>query len=170
MSDSFEPYENMELYDEFIPAELFSEFIARMPQVCVDLVLETTDGILLAKREIDPPIWFWPGSRLYKGEQLDEAAHRIAGEELGIEITIHDQYGPYAHFWEDSAVDGSPSRHTVNPVFHVTPATPEYEIVLDDQHSDYRLITDVEADLHEYVRLYLNDIDFAGYTIESADF
>lgn len=157
MADAFEPYEDMDVHDEFIDEELFSEFIARMPQVCVDLILETDDGILIAKRDIEPAVWFWPGGRLYKGEQLEAAAHRIAREELGIEICIQDQYGPYTHLWKDSSVRSSPSRHTVNPVYHVTPAQREYEICLDEQHSDYRFITEVEPGLHQYVRLYLED-------------
>ena len=159
MSDSFGPYDGMETDDEWVPEELFSAFVSRMPQVCVDVILETEEGILVAKRDIHPPVWFWPGNRLYKGERLREAAHRVADEELGIDVRIRDQYGPYAHFWADSSVQGSPSRHTVNPVFHVEPANGDYEITLDDQHSDYRFLTAVEDGLHEYVRLYLEDND-----------
>jgi colanic acid biosynthesis protein WcaH len=88
---------------------------------------------------------------------LTQAAHRIAGEELGIDINIVDQYGPYAHFWENSSIEGSPSRHTVNPVFHVIPTGDEYNIELDEQHSEYRFITETDPHLHEYVRLYLED-------------
>lgn len=159
MPDPFEPYHEMEVHDEFIPEDTFSEFIARMPQVCIDLILETEDGFLLAKREIEPNVWFWPGSRLYKGEELTEAAHRIAREELNIDIEIQDQYGPYAHFWENSPVEGSPSRHTVNPVFHVTPANQDYEIRLDEQHSEYRFVNQMDSGFHKYVRLYLEDND-----------
>lgn len=152
-----EPYDEMEIHDELIPEELFSEFISRMPQICVELVVETDDGILLTKRDIEPQVWFWPGSRLCKGEQLRDAAHRIAREELGIAIDIRDQFGPYTHFWEHSPVSGSPSRHTVNSVYHVTPANETYEITLDEQHSGYRFLTEIEPDLHEYVQLYLRD-------------
>jgi colanic acid biosynthesis protein WcaH len=157
MSDGIESNSEMELYDEFISEELFFQFINKMPQLCVDLIVETDQGILLTKREIEPLVWFWPGSRLYKGETLTEAAHRIAEEELGIDINIVDQYGPYAHFWENSSIEGSPSRHTVNPVFHVIPTGDEYNIELDEQHSEYRFITETDPQLHEYVRLYLED-------------
>ncbi len=44
-------------------------------------------------------------------------------------------------------------------MFHVTPASDNYEITLDEQHSDYRFVADVESDLHEYVRLYIEDND-----------
>jgi colanic acid biosynthesis protein WcaH len=158
MTNSVDPYE-MEIHDEFVPEELFSEFLATMPQVCVELIVETNEGILLAKREIDPDIWFWPGSRVYKSEELEAAAHRVADEELGIDVRIDDQYGPYTHFWNSSPADGAPSRHTVNTVYHVTPSTESYEIELDNQHSASRFLTTIEPDLHEYVQLYLHDND-----------
>jgi len=157
MPDSFAPYDDMPVHGDYIPEDIFAEFIKHMPQVCVEIILETQQGYLLAKRDITPPVWFWPGSRLYKGETLPDAAHRIAAEELGIEITIEDQYGPYAHFWEESSIEGSPSRHTVTPVFHVTPTNDAYDIQLNDQHTDYRFITELEPDMHPYVRQYLTD-------------
>jgi len=159
MPDSFEPYDDMPVHDDHVPQDLFAEFIERMPQVCVEIILETREGYLLAKRDITPPGWFWPGSRLYKGEKLTDAAHRIAAEELGIKVTIQDRYGPYAHFWQTSSIEGSPSRHTVNTVLHVTPARDEYEIHLDDQHTDYRFVTALEPDMHPYVRQYLESND-----------
>lgn len=159
MSDQSVPYDGMAVRDEHVPEDLFAEFVERMPQVCVEIVLETAAGLFLAKRAIEPEIWFWPGSRLYKGETLEEAAHRVAREEVGIEVTILDQYGPYEHFWKESSTEGSPSRHTVNTVYHVEPADDEYEITLDDQHSEYRFLTRLEPDLHEYVHRYVEDND-----------
>lgn len=157
MPDSFEPYHDMKVRDDYIPDELFSEFISHMPQVCVELVLQTNAGILVAKRRSTPRIWFWPGSRLFKGENLQEAAHRVAAEDLGIEVQIIEQLGVYTHFWEESNVQGSPSRHTANVVHHVTPSEEGFEIELDDQHDDYRFLTEIEPGLHEYVRQYLLD-------------
>jgi colanic acid biosynthesis protein WcaH len=157
MTDQYDPYQEMDVRDEYISEDVFAEFVDKMPQVCVEIILESEDGILIAKRNGDPPIWFWPGSRLFKGESLTEAAHRIAEEELGIEVEITDQYGPYEHFWEDSPIAGSPSRHTVNIVFHTIPANKSFSVNIDDQHSDYRFISEIEPDLHEYVRLYIEE-------------
>lgn len=154
-----EPGESLPVHDEFVPEAEFAAFLDRMPQVCVELVVETADGILLAKRTNHPAVWFWPGGRLYKGERLEAAAHRIASEELDIEVDILDQIGPYAHFWDASDLDGASSRHTVNVVYHVTPANDDFDIELDDQHSDYRFVTRIEPELHEYVRRYLRDND-----------
>lgn len=114
MTASAEPTEDMKIHDDFIPERQYSDFIATMPQVCVEVVLRTNRGILLAKRENYPQVWFWPGGRLYKGERLSEAAHRIAREELNIEIDTREKLGSYSHFWEKNPAQSLPSRHTVN--------------------------------------------------------
>ena len=149
----------IEVHDEFIPEETYAEFLARMPEVCVEVVVEHGGGVLLAKRENEPAKgeWFWPGGRLYKGEETAAAAERIAAEELGIEVEVVDLLGVYSHFWETSAVGDGPSRHTVNVAYRVAPAAPDPEIVLDDQHSDHRLLTGLEPGLHEYVRRYVEE-------------
>ena len=144
---------------EWLPEDRYAEFVAAMPQVCVEVFLETDRGVLVAKRANEPARgeWFWPGGRLYKGERLEEAAHRVAAEELGIEVELVGRLGVYEHFWETSAEPGSPSRHTVNVVFRAVPAADEPEIELDDQHAAYRFVDEIEPELHEYVRRYLAD-------------
>lgn len=148
----------MDVHDEFVPEETFAEFVARMPQVCVEVALVRDGSVLLAHRTNRPVSgeWFWPGSRLYKGERLPEAARRVASEELGVEVEVLDRFGVYEHLWEESAPEGSPSRHTVNVVFRVR-QTDDAPVTLDDQHDDYRFVDGPEPWMHEYVRAYLED-------------
>lgn len=149
----------MEVHDEHIPDDLFSEFTARMPECCIEVVVQHDGGVLLAKRSNEPAKgeWFWPGGRLYKGETFEAAVHRIAREELGLNVEIFDRLGVYSHYWDSSAVAGEPSRHTVNVVFLVRPAETNPTIELDDQHDDYRILTTTDNDLHKYVQLYIED-------------
>jgi len=156
----------MDVHDEYVPEDLFAEFTARMPQVCVEVVLDTDEGVLLAKRTNEPAKgeWFWPGGRLYKGENLEPAARRIAREELGIDVAVEERLGVYSHFWETSAVADAPSRHTVNVVFRVRPAGPDVEIDLDDQHEAVRFLAEPDPELHEYVRRYIEDHDLLDGT------
>ena len=151
----------MDVHDEYVPEELFAAFTARMPEVCVEVVLDAPEGVLLARRTNEPAKgeWFWPGGRLYKGEKLEPAARRIAREELGIDVTVEERLGVYAHFWERSAVSGNASRHTVNVAFRATPVDPGFEIELDTQHDDDRFLAGPEADLHEYVERYVEEND-----------
>lgn len=149
----------MEVHDEYIPDELFAEFLAHMPQVCVEVVLDAPEGLLLLKRTNEPRVWFWPGSRLYKGERLEAAAHRVADEELGIDIAVEEELGTYAHFWGPAEAGHPEGRHTVNVVYRAVPTAAEFEVELDEQHDDYRFLTDLEPGLHEYVRRYVTEND-----------
>lgn len=149
----------MEVHDEHIPEETFAACLERLPQTCVELVVEGTDGVLLAKRTNEPAKgeWFWPGSRLYKGERLDDAAHRVAREELGIAVDLAEQLGVHSHFWTVTSVPGLSDRHTVNVVYRATPVDDELGVALDDQHSAYRWLSEPDPELHDYVRAYVSD-------------
>ncbi|WP_459191610.1 NUDIX domain-containing protein [Halosimplex sp. J119] len=154
----------MEVHDEFIPEEEFATVLDRVPQACVEVVLERDGRVLLAHRTKAPAKgeWFWPGSRLYKGERLEDAARRVAREELGVEVTVADRVGVYEHFWDDSSIDGVDSRHTVNVVFRVRQTDPDDPIELDEQHDDYRFVAGDEGEFHEYVERYLADVGLDG--------
>ena len=156
----------MDIRDEFIPEDEFATVLDRVPQVCVEVVLERDGQVLLAHRTNEPvkDEWFWPGGRLYKGEALPEAGRRVAREELGVDVRIEDRVGVYGHFWDTSSVDGVDSRHTVNIVYRVRQTDPDESIELDEQHDDYRFVTPGEHpdNLHEYVLEYLADLDDAS--------
>jgi colanic acid biosynthesis protein WcaH len=149
----------METDDSFIPEAEYASFLDRMPQVCVELFVEHDQGILLCRRTTEPARgeWFWPGSRLFKGETLEAAAHRVAEDELGVRVTLRDRLGVYSHFWESSPFTDVDSTHTVNVVFRASLEDQPADIRLDDQHDGYRFVTTKEADLHPYVRTYLDD-------------
>jgi colanic acid biosynthesis protein WcaH len=146
----------MEIHDEYVPEETFGACLAHLPQVCVEVVLAHDGGVVLARRTNEPAAgeWFWPGGRLYKGEHLDDAAERIAREELGLPVDIERRLGVHAHFWDTASVTGAASRHTVNVVFLVSP-TDSLDISLDSQHDDWKLVHSVDERYHEYVRLYV---------------
>lgn len=152
----------MRVHDEHIPVEAFATIQRHVPEACVELLLEHDGGVLLARRTNEPAkgAWFWPGTRLYKGEGLADAARRVGRDELGIEVELTGQLGVYSHFWDTSAVEGVDARHTVNVVFRATPAEPPPEISLDDQHDAYRFVDGPEPGFHPYVERYLAD---AGY-------
>jgi len=152
----------MEVHDEPIPEDRFAICQRNLPEACIEVFLEHGDGVLLARRSNEPAKgeWFTPGARLYKGEELIDAAHRVAEEELGVEIELAGRLGVYSHFWDTSAVAGVETRHTVNIVYRASPVRPDFEITLDDQHDTYRFVTTATPELHPYMRHYLDD---AGY-------
>lgn len=147
----------METHDEYIPDAKYAEFLQEMPQVCVELVVEDDGAVLLCRRTNEPAQaeWFWPGTRLYKGEELKTAAHRVAQSELGVAIEIEGMVGVYSHFWDASPFEDVENQHTVNVVYHVSLTDPPTAIRLDDQHDEFRFIESIQPDLHPHVRRYL---------------
>ena len=151
----------MEVYDEHIPEETFGACLDALPQVCVEVLLERDGRLLVARRTNEPARgeWFWPGGRLYKGEELDDAARRIGREELGLDIDVVERVGVYSHFWDTSSVAGADSRHTVNVAYRVRQRDPDAAVELDDQHDDCRFVAADDPDLHGYCYQYFADAD-----------
>lgn len=147
------------VHSERIPDDEFAEFLKQMPQVSVELVVQVDGGVLLAKRCNEPAAgeWFWPGTRLYKGESLVHAAHRLAEEELGVEVDLGEKLGVYSHFWDTGALSGVDSTHTVNVVF-LASVSEISSFDLDEQHANYKIVENIEPDHHQYVKQYLRDL------------
>jgi colanic acid biosynthesis protein WcaH len=152
---------DMEVHDEFVPEATFRTCLEHLPQVCIEVVLEREGAVLLARRTNEPARgeFFWPGGRLYKGEKPGAAAHRVAREELGIDVELQGRIGVYNHFWDTTSVEGLDSRHTVNLVYHARQVGDD-DLDLDEQHDEVRWVEGPEPDLHEYVRQYLEEMAF----------
>jgi len=64
------------------------DVIQKSPLVSIDLVVRDFEGRILLGRRINEPakgMWFVPGGRIRKDENLDDAFARISSSELGIE-------------------------------------------------------------------------------------
>lgn len=151
----------MDVHDSHIPEDTYAEFLAQMPQACVELVIEHDGAVLLCRRTNEPAKgeWFWPGTRLYKGEELEAAALRLAKRELGVTVELEELIGVYSHFWESSPFPAVETQHTVNIVYHGSLVDSPAAIRLDDQHDAFRFIESIQPDAHRYVRRYLQDSD-----------
>jgi colanic acid biosynthesis protein WcaH len=147
----------MDVHDELLPEETYRAFLGSMPEACVDVVVEHDDRVLVARRENEPARgeYFWPGSRLFKGEALEDAAHRVAREELGLDVEVVEQLGANAHVWDTSEQSDDVARHTVVVVYRVVPTAADPQPTLDDQHSAVRWLEGPDPGLHEYVNRYL---------------
>lgn len=150
----------MHTVDNWIPEDQFAEFLRLMPQISIEIVVEHDGGLLLAKRTSDPGRgeWFWPGGRLHKGETFTAAVHRLADQELGIDVDVQECLGVQSQFWETDSHSGVENRHTVNIVYLVRPGD-EFDISLDEQHSEYRFFHEIGDDHHQYVQRYVNEFE-----------
>jgi ADP-ribose pyrophosphatase YjhB (NUDIX family) len=71
-----------------LPYEEYRRIYSQVPRLCVDLIVRTEDGVLLARRDIDPGrgLWHLPGGTVLLGESLHQAARRVGSEEVGLSI------------------------------------------------------------------------------------
>jgi ADP-ribose pyrophosphatase YjhB (NUDIX family) len=78
-----------------LPGPEFKAIYSRVPRLCIDLVIERDDKILLIERTIDPGqgLWHLPGGTVLLGETILMAATRIANEETGLEVKKVDFLG-----------------------------------------------------------------------------
>ena len=70
----------------FIPDEDYARILEVLPILCVDCVILHEGCFLLVRRDNEPAkgeYWF-PGGRVYKGEQISAAAVRKAREEVSL--------------------------------------------------------------------------------------
>ncbi len=149
-----------------IPPDEWRTVVQHVPIVSVDLVVQQGDSVLLGKRTNDPAKgeWFVPGGRVHKHEQLVDAVHRVARDELGSEVTIERQLGVYEHFYDTAEVADVGGKHYVPTGFLVR--TDSRDIQLDGQHNTFRWFSPPfdSIDLHPYVRTYLADADILSQT------
>ena len=66
------------------------------PLITVDIIIETTGGIVLIERKNPPPGWALPGGFVDVGESLADAAVREAREETSLEVTLTEQFFAYS--------------------------------------------------------------------------
>lgn len=122
-----------------IPSTDWETIVRNVPIISVDLVVRQGRSIVLGKRKNEPAEgeWFTPGGAVLKHEHLKEAVHRIAAEELGIEVTIEKQLGVYEHFWNEAELDDVDGKHYVR-IGYLT-SFEGGELRADEQHSAIEL-------------------------------
>ena len=82
-------------HDKKLPKEVFDKIYRQAPRLCVEVIIDTPQGIILTKRLIPPCIGMWhiPGGTVCLGEKLEEAVIRVADDELGVQIDIKNIVG-----------------------------------------------------------------------------
>ncbi|GAB3706534.1 NUDIX hydrolase [Halorubrum pallidum] len=151
--------------DGWIPDEDWRTIVANVPIVSVDLVIRREGGVLLGRRTNEPVKghWFVPGGRVRKGETRREAVHRVASEELGIDVEIVESLGAFEHQYETADVDGVDSKHYLANGYVVdvvggvgTDGVNDNDaLTADDQHDAFRVFRSLPEPCHEYVRAYV---------------
>lgn len=107
--------------------EEFNSIYSRVPRLCVDIVIKSEKGVLLTLRKAHgyEGLWHLPGATVILNESLSETAHRVAQEELGVEISIEKFLGYIEYLNEENT-----QEHALSIVFQCS--TNATEFILDE--------------------------------------
>lgn len=146
-----------------IDKQIWGRIVKSMPIPSVDLLVKCPDGILLGKRTNKPAKgeWFVPGGRIQKGEPLREAVHRVAEEELGLEIKIVQSLGTFDHFYDCSDVPESDGKHYIAHAFIVSANS--CQVDGDSQHAEFQAFETIPDSFHCHVNAYIEKSHQLGY-------
>jgi colanic acid biosynthesis protein WcaH len=99
--------------EAWIPEDDWRTIVANVPIVSVDLLIRTDDGLLFGTRTNEPAkgYWFPPGGRVRKGEAREEAVHRVAREECGLDVELVESLGAFEHIYETADVPDVDGKH-----------------------------------------------------------
>jgi len=135
---------------KFIPAPIYNRIKKLVPICCVDVIIQTREGVLLGKRTNHPEkgsIWFIGGKVNYF-ESLDDAAIRKAKQETGLDVRLKGIVDVCTTTW----VKGE-KRHTINVTYL---AVKKGGRLRDDgQHSEFVLLKKIDPKLPPYVKRLL---------------
>ncbi len=87
--------------------EEFKAIYSKVPRLTVEVILKAKGGVALSLRKEFSWEGYWhiPGGTVYYKEPIEDALHRVAREELGIEINIIKLLG-YIEYPSEQKVRG----------------------------------------------------------------
>lgn len=105
-----------------LPFEEFKFIFSRVPRICIEVIIQTKEGVLLTLRDIEPFKGYWhiPGGGLLIGEKIIAAVHRITQEETGLKIKVIRQL-PILEYVNLRSSNKSGYSHAISIPFLVAP-------------------------------------------------
>lgn len=150
-----------------LPARDWLDVIARAPLVSIDLIVrDTMRRVLVGLRRNEPAAgtWFVPGGAIRKNESLDAAFARITHAELGRSFARREArlVGIFEHLYPTNFLRAAGiSTHYVVLAHELSASVRPG--VAEDQHSQYRWMTELELrehpQVHPYTRAYVAATD-----------
>lgn len=115
--------------------EEFTSIYSRVPRLTVEVLIHTSEGVLLTLRNLASwkNLWHLPGGTVYYGETVEEATVRIASEEIGITVVPTKLVG-YLHYPSEEKERGF--GWSIGLVFLCTTQTTSFR--LGEQASRYQ--------------------------------
>lgn len=122
-------------------------------------ILKDNDLFLIVKRnendELYPGAWEFPGGHLENGETLKEGLKRELREEIG----FTDEFDPIiTHYYDEVKVKNGVLVHDLEIDFIINVDSTKINVILSDEHCDYKWVTKDSEYLDEFIKDKLSNI------------
>ena len=133
-----------------IPTEKYTEITSVLPILCVDVVIQNTQGKYLLVKRINEPKkgrWWPVGGRVLKGETIKQAVIRKIKEETNLNVKSVQPIGYFELMTDANPFDLPFQYHTVSIVF-VAAIEDCQKVKLDKQSAEWKYTKQLPADFH----------------------
>lgn len=122
-------------------------------------ILKDHDLLLVVKRnendELFPGAWEFPGGHLEKNELLKDGLKRELFEEIGFD---RDFTPIITHYFDEIKEKNGQMIHMIEIDFIINVDRNNINVVLSNEHSDYKWVTKKSNDLDDYIKDKLKNI------------
>ncbi len=123
-------------------------------------ILKDNDEFLVVKRsdddELYPSAWEFPGGHLEHGETLKEGLKRELREEIGFDLDFNPII---THYYDEIKNKNNEQIHDLEIDFIINVNKSDINVVLSDEHSEYKWVTKDSELLDEYIKDKLSNVD-----------
>ena len=122
-------------------------------------ILKSNDELLIVKRnqndDLYPGAWEFPGGHLENGETIKEGLKRELYEKIGFDL---DFQPIITHYCDEIKNKNNKQIHNIEIDFIINVNKPDIDIVLSDEHCDYKWVTKDSELLDDYIKAKLENI------------
>jgi len=130
---------------------LYQKITRVLPISSVEAVIIQNNKLLFLKRNNVPAkgYWWFPGGRIRKGETFEETLYREVYEETGLEVISLEFVNVYSRIFVE--------RHDISITYLCR--CRKGEIVLNNEHSEYKYFKKLPKNIHPYLIEVINDLE-----------
>lgn len=134
---------------DYLPAELYDQITKSIPIVSVEALIVKDNALLFLRRNNQPVKgeWWFPGGRIRKGENFEQALYREIKEETDLELSSFRFLGVYSRVF--------PERHDITLAYLCK--CKEGDVKLNEEHSECEFFSAFPKELHSFLLEVIKD-------------
>ncbi|MDD3284048.1 MAG: NUDIX domain-containing protein [Patescibacteria group bacterium] len=142
---------------KFLTFKEFKNIYSKVPRLCVECVIQTQNGIILTKRDIEPAKnkWHIPGGTILKGEKIKDAIKRIAKSETGLDINIIKLLGVIEYDFKNYFSQPIGIAYLLKPKIELNSKNKNLELKTNDQASKIKIFQTLPKNIIKVQRQFL---------------